>query len=192
MIVWIKISFFCLIPIGIYGFVRVHRLYKKIFKNEIVVEFFLDNTEIDFELPSTGYYSIWQKGEFFKRSFVDKYKLQLINLDSNIAVRLYGSLMRPNSNNMKTAEMELFWFKSSVGTYKLSLINGGSITRAESLLTNPLVLNNSRSSRSKSSIQVRKSAFPGASLIFILLILFSFFCVLGGFVFGLLADRIFV
>ena len=191
MIIWIKIFFFSLIPIGIYGFVCVHRLYKKVFKNDVLVELFLDDKEVDLELPSSGYYSVWQKGELFKFSFVNKYKPQLINKNTNSIVRLHYSVMRPNSNNFKTAEMELFWFKAHSGNYKLKLISGLSITRLESTLTSPLVLNSVRANPSPYRFQVRKSAFPGATVIFILLMLFSFFCVLGGFVFGLLADQIF-
>ena len=85
--------------------------------------------------------------------------------------------------------MELFRFSAPAGKYTLKLIPGSSISAVENSIIN--LLPAKMVDYDKYFIQVRESQPTFLVFVAIALIVLAGFCIIGGFVFGLLADQIF-
>ena len=86
--------------------------------------------------------------------------------------------------------MELFRFTALPGKYKLELTPGSSISGIENSLIN--LIPAKMVDYDKYFIQVRESQPVFLLFVGIVLIVLAGFCIIGGFVIGLLADQIFI
>lgn len=184
-----QILFFCLIPIGIITLIFSIKFVQKIFSGNIILEIPYSQKSASFILARTGIYSIWHKGQFFRKAPLDKFKPEIIDKSTGLNIRLTPSIFMPNSNNGKTARMELYRFSASPGRYVLELTEGSSISRVEKSIIRLLPVK--MVDYDKYFIQVRESQPVIHVLIGIVLLTFSGFCIIGGLVFGILADQIF-
>lgn len=184
-----QLLFFCLIPVGIVILIFSLKIAKKSFSGNIVLEIPYSQKSAEFVLSTPGSYSIWHKGQFFRKAPLREFKPEIVNKSTGLKIRLYPSLFRLNANNGKTARMKLYGFHAPAGNYTLTLAEGSSISGMEDkfirLLPAKMVDYN------KYFIQVRESQPAFIGLIGVVLIALSAFCIIGGLVIGILADQIF-
>jgi len=184
-----QLLLFCLIPVGIILLIFSIKLTKKTFSGNIILEIPYSRKSAEFILSSPGKYSIWHKGQYFRKAPLDEFKPEIIDQATGLKIRLSSLLLRPNSNNGKTARMELFRFTAPAGKYTLLLTEGSSISGIENSLIG--LVNAKMVDYDKYFIQVRESQSLFIVLIGIVLIVLSGLCMIGGLVFGILADQIF-
>ena len=184
-----QILFFCLIPVGIITLIFSIKFVQKVFSGNIILEIPYKQKSAEFNIDKPGIYSIWHKGQFFRKAPLNEFKPEIIDKSTGLNIRLTPSIFRPNSNNGKTARMELYRFSASPGRYVLELAEGSSISRAENSIIRLLPVK--MVDYDKYFIQVRESQPIVHVLIGIILLIFAGFCIIGGLVFGILADQIF-
>ncbi len=181
--------FFCLIPVGIVILIFSIKLLKISFSGDIMLEIPYTQKSAEFILTKPGNYSIWHKGQFFRKAPLDEFKPEITDKSTGRKIKLSSSLFRPNSNNGKTARMELYRFYATAGNYVLELAEGSSISDVENHIIR--LLPAKMVDYDKYFIQVRESQSLFHILIGIVLIILAGLCMIGGLVFGILADQIF-
>ena len=184
-----QILFFSLIPVGIIILIFSIKLVKKTFSGNIILEIPYSQKSSEFIINQAGIYSIWHRGQYFRKAPVGKFRPEIINKSTGTKIRLYSSLFRPNSNDGRTARMELFRFSIQPGEYFLNLTEGSSISGIEKSLINLLPAKNA--DPAKYFIQIRESQSRFTLLAVIIFIVLSGFCIIGGAVIGILANQIF-
>ena len=184
-----QVLFFCLIPVGIIILIFSIKFVQKTFSGNIILEIPYSQKYAEFILDKPGTYSIWHKGQFFRKAPLDEFKPEIINKSTGLKIRLTSFLLRPNSNNGKTARMELYRFYASTGRYIMELTEGSSISGAENIFIRLIPVK--MVDYDKYFIQIRESQPVFHVLIGIVLITLGGLCMIGGLVFGILADQIF-
>lgn len=187
-LILIRILFFCLIPIGIFILIKAIQLLRKAFNGKVILVIpYLQNGE-QFSVTKAGNFSVWQKGQMFKRTPVDKFKLHIYEASTNEEINLNFSLLRPQTNNFSTGRMELYRFYAPVGNYKMEFREGSNISKLESAIGNIIPL--SPADLSKYFIEIRESQSQLITLLAIPMLLVGVFGAVAGLVLGLLADQI--
>ncbi|MCI0474543.1 MAG: hypothetical protein L0Y76_13275 [Ignavibacteria bacterium] len=184
-----QVLFFCLIPIGIIILIFSIRSVKKTFSGKIIVEIPYSQKSSEFTLAGPGNYSVWHKGTFFRKAPLDEFKPEILSKSTGLKIRLYPSLFRPNSNNGRTARMELYRFSAPEGKYVLELNPGSSISGTENSIID--LIPAKMVDYDKYFIQIRESQPLIHLLMGIVLIALAGICMIGGLVFGILAGQIF-
>jgi len=184
----IQLFFFCLIPVGVFILIRAIRLVKKSFSGDILLEIPFSGKISDFEITKSGVYSIWHKGQVFRKAPLHLFKPSVRNSTSSEELALIPSVFRPNTNNGRIGRTELFRFSAAAGKYQLKLMEGSSITQCERAISNlfplkPVDLGNY-------FIQIRESQPLYYVVIGILLLILAGFLIIGGLVSGILADQL--
>jgi len=183
-----QIFFFCLIPAGVFILITAIKLARKSFNGDIILEIPFQRKISNFEISKSGVYSIWHKGPIFRKAPLNKFRPLIMNEVMKEEITLIPSIFRPNSNNGITGSMELFRFSVPVGKYQLELREGSSVTKAEHVISGlfPLKMVDIENYY----IQVRESQPFYYVVIGILLISLSGLLIIGGLVFGILADQL--
>jgi hypothetical protein len=181
--------FFALIPIGIIILIFSVRIVRKTFSGEIILEIPYTRKSAEFSLTHPGKYSVWHKGQYFRKAPLDEFEPVITNKSTGERTRLFHSVFRPNANNGMTARMELYRFSAPAGDYLLELDEGSSISAVENTIIsfNPA----SEVDHDRYFIQIRESQPFFIGFIGVILIAFAGFCIIGGLVLGILADQIF-
>jgi hypothetical protein len=179
-----RFLFFALIPIGVVVLIMAIRLLKKSLAGNIISEVPFAQKVSFFRLKEPGVYSIWQKGQFFRKLPVDQFRPVVFNNVTEEKVSLFPSIFRPNSNDGTTFKMELFRFTTGPGMYRMELTEGSSISGVEKFISR--IFPAKKADLSQYYIQVRESQ-PFIFVIFgILMLCLSGFMMIGGLVFGIL------
>jgi len=184
-----QILFFSLIPFGIILLIFSIKLIHNTFSGTIVHEVPYSLKSSEFNISAGGYYSVWHKGPFFRKAPVADYKPVVTNASTGENIRLTHSIFRPNSNDGRSARMELYRFYAPEGRYIFNLAEGSSITKAEKKLID--LTPAKRVDPDKYFIQVRESQSRLVLAAGIILITLSGLCIIGGLVLGILAKQIF-
>lgn len=184
-----KILFFCLIPLGIIMLILSIKMVRKTFSGNIILEIPFTMKSAQFRLPVPGTYSIWHKGQFFRKAPLDEFRPVIIDRSTSEEIKLHSLLFRPNANNGKTARMEIFRFTAPAGDYVLTLAEGSSISALENSVISRMPVK--MVDYNKYFIQVRESQPFIIGVAGIVLIAISGFFIIGGLVIGILADQIF-
>jgi hypothetical protein len=164
-------------------------LVRMSFSGKVLLELPFKQKSATFEITQPGVYAIWQKGQYFKKLPVDKFKPEIYNQATKEKIALSPSLFRPNSNDGITVKIELFRFSAEPGTYIIDLAAGSSITKLESVLSS--LFPAKKADIDKYYILVRESQPFYYVIIGIPLIVISGLLMIGGLVIGILADQIF-
>ncbi len=183
-----RIAFFCLVPIGIFVLVKTIQLLKHVFSGDILVEIPFTQKETVFKITKPGVYAIWQKGQLFQRTPIDKFKLELTIEPSGEEVALPKSFFSPHLNSMDTARMEMNRFSADSNTYKLRITEGTSVTLFEKQFSKLFPTKNL--DYAKYFIQVRESRPVYYIIAAIPLFTLSAFCMIGGLVAGFMTPNI--
>ena len=183
-----RILFFCVVPVGIVILIKTIKMLKGVFNGRVIAEIPFTQKEILFDITMPGIYAIWQKGQLFKRTPVDKFRLELYEVSQSKTVSLQRSFFSPHLNGMDTGRMEMYRFSAERGSYRLVLVEGTSISVFENLLTKmipakPVDYN-------QYFIQVRESRPVYYIIAAIPLFTLSAFCMIGGLVAGFMAPDI--
>ena len=184
-----QVFFFSLIPLGIIILLLSLKFIQKAFSGRIILEIPYSQKSAEFTLTDAGTYAIWHKGQYFRMAPLDEFKPEIIDKSTGLNLKLSSFILRPNTNNGKTARMEIARFSASPGNYVLQLSEGSSITGVEQSLIRLLKIK--MVDYDKYFIQVRESRPVLHVLIGILLITIAGLCIIGGLVTGILADQIF-
>ncbi len=184
-----QILLFSLIPIGIIILLLSLKFVQKALSGRIILEIPYSQKSAEFTLSEPGTYAVWHKGQYFRRAPLDEFKPEIIDRSTGLSLRLSSFILRPNTNNGKTARMEIARFSASPGKYVLQLSEGSSITGVEQSLIRHLKIK--MIDYDKYFIQVRESRPVLHVLIGILLITVAGLCIIGGLVGGILHDQIF-
>lgn len=188
-ILYIRIFFFCLMPIGAFILYKGIMILRKSLNGKVMLEMpYLQQTG-EFTISKSGVYSIWQKGEVFRKTPLDQFSTHVYDKVNQQEIILSYSLMSPRSNDFSTGRMEIYTFHVKPGVYELRLEDGSSVSNVASLVSNLLPLPSV--DLSKYFIQVRESQSQWVTLLGIPITLAGAFGVIGGFVLGLLADQLF-
>ena len=181
--------FFCMIPLGILILIFSIRILQKCFSGDIILEIPYSRKSAELTIPKSGYYSIWHKGQFFRKAPLDEFIPEITNKSTGEKIKLSSLLLRPNTNNGKTARMELFRFSAPAGKYTMELAEGSSINVVENTLLRLLPVK--MVDYDKYFIQIRETKPVFQILIGIVLTVIAGLLIICGFVFGILADQIF-
>jgi len=188
-VVVLRIIFFCLIPIGIFILIKIIRFVKKSFIGEIILEIPFTQKNARFVITKAGIYSIWQQGQYLRKMPVDKFSPLVQNELTMERVKLTPSVFRPNSNDGITFKMELFRFSASEGKYRIEITEGSSVSKIESIISS--LVPAKMIDYDKYYIQIRESQPFYFVIIGILLLILAAFLIIGGLVFGILANQVF-
>ena len=178
-----RFIFFALIPIGVIVLILAIRLVKKSFAGNVISEVPYAQKVSFFRIKESGVYSIWQKGQYFRKLPVDQFRPVVYN-EMGDGISLSPSLFRPNSNDGITFKMELFRFTAGPGMYRMELTEGSSISGVERFISR--IFPAKKADLSKYYILVRESQPFFFVIIGILLLCLSGFMMIGGLVFGIL------
>jgi len=181
--------FFCLIPVGILLLILSIKFVRKTFSGNIILEIPYTQKSAEFTLTRPGNYSIWHRGQFFRKAPLDEFRPEIISRSTGLDMKLNSSLFRPSSNNGRTARMELFRFSAPAGEYTLQLSEGSSISGVENSLIRLLPVK--MVDYEKYFIQIRETRPIFQMLIGIALLTISGLLIIGGLVIGILSDQIF-
>ncbi len=186
-IIYWRILFFCLIPIGIFLLVKGIRLVQKSLGGTVLLEIpYLQKTG-QFTVLKAGYFSIWQKGSLRKRTPINQFKPYIFNEQTNELLKLSFSLMRPQVKGFSVGRMAICSFFALPGNYRLELREGSSVSKLEGLLANVVPVG--KIDLAKYFVQVRASQFFLFTFLAVILIVLGAFGIIGGLVLGLLADQ---
>ncbi len=184
-----RILLFCLIPPGALILYHGIKILRKSFNGKVMLEMpYLQKTG-EFTIENGGIYSIWQKGETFKKTPIDQFSTHVYEKVSQQEINLNYSLMSPRSNDFSTGRMEIYTFYATPGVYELRLQDGSSASILGGLVSNFIPLPSV--DLGKYYVQVRESQSQWMTLLGIPITLLGAFGVIGGFVLGLLADQLF-
>jgi hypothetical protein len=183
-----RILFFCLVPVGFFILVKTIRMLKGIFNGRILVEIPFTQKEVKFEVTTPGVYAVWQKGQLFRRTLVDKYILELVKDPSGKQVSLPRSFFNPHVNGFDNARIEMNRFSAQAGYYRLILKEKSGASIFEGLFyrlfpARPV-------DYTQYFIQVRESRPVYYMIAAIPLFALTGFCIIGGFVAGFMAPSI--
>lgn len=183
-----RIFFFCLVPAGIFILVKTIRMLRGVFSGEVVAEIPFTQKEVTFDITRPGIYAIWQKGQLFRRTPIDKFELKLNEVTSGKNIPLPRSFFSPYINGFDTGRMEMNRFTAESGNYRLTIAEGNSASLFEKLVLS--VLPAKPVDYSQYFIQVRESRPIYYILAAIPLITLCAFCIIGGMVAGFMAPNI--
>jgi hypothetical protein len=178
-----------MIPAGILILILSIKILQKNFSGNIILEIPYSRKSTELIITESGYYSIWHKGQFFRKAPLDEFRPEITNKSTGEKIKLSSLLLRSNTNNGKTARMELFRFSAPAGKYVLELAAGSSINLAENALLRILPVK--MVDYDKYFIQIRETIPVFYVLVGIVLAAIAGLCMIGGLVFGILADQIF-
>lgn len=188
-ILYIRIFFFCLMPIGAFILYHGIMILRKSLHGKVMLEMpYLQKTG-EFTILKSGIYSVWQKGELFRKTPLDQFSTHIYDKVNQQEINLIYSLMSPRSNDFSTGRMEIYTFHAKPGVYELRIKDGSSVSNVGSFVSKLLPLPSV--DLSKYFIQVRESQSQLFTLLGIPITLAGAFGVIGGFVLGLLADQVF-
>ena len=184
----LRVLFFCLTPLGIFILIKGITLIRKAFNGKILLEVpYLENGG-EFSITEAGNFSVWQKGELFKRTPVDKFKVRIFKAVTNEEIKLNTSLLSPRTNDFSTGRMELYRFFAPAGNYKIIFQQGSNVSGLESIIGSVLPIQ--PVNLSKYFIQIREAQPQINSLIAIPMILFGILGTVGGIILGVLAEQV--
>lgn len=184
----LKILFFCLIPIGIFILVKAIQILSKTFNGKVLLEIPYLQGSGNFCVTKAGNFSVWQKGQMFKKTPIDKFRLHIYEKSIKEEIKLNPSFLRPQTNNFSTGRMEVFRFYAPIGNYEIEFGEGSNVSKLESLIGNIIPLESA--DLSKYFIEIRESQPQIITFLAIPMILIGIFGAVGGLVLGLLADQI--
>lgn len=187
IITLMRIVLFCLIPAGIFLLIKTIRMLKKTFNGKVMAEIPFTQKETTFHLPEKGIYAIWQKGQLFRKTPVDKFEMQLSRESDGEGVVLNTSLLRPNMNGFETGRMEMKRFYAERGDYKLLFRESSESSSFEQVFSE--LFPGKMVDYDKYFIQVRESGPAYQMFLAIPMFLLSGFLIIGGFVCGLLLPQ---
>ena len=163
-------------------------MIKGVFNGEVIAEIPFTQKEITFNITRPGVYAIWQKGQLFRRTPVDKFQLKLNKIPSGEVVSLPKSFFSPYLNGMDTGRMEMNRFSAQSGSYQLTIVEGTSVSIFEKIALS--LVPAKPVDYSQYFIQVRESRPVYYMLAAIPLFTLSAFFILGGLVAGFMAPSI--
>jgi len=184
----LRILFFCLIPIGIVALITGIKLVRKSFYGNILFEIPYSQKIGQFSVLKAGTFSIWQKGQLFKRAPFDRFRPHIYNELTNEELQTSFSLFGLRSNGFSTGRTEIFTFYAPIGNYKIELKEGTSVPKIQVLISKILPFD--PFDLTKYFIQIRETQPKIFVFLAIPIIFFGVFGIIGGFVLGLLADKI--
>lgn len=186
-IMYWRILFFCLIPIGVFLLVKGIRFLQKSLNGRVLLEMPYLQANGQFTIVKAGYFSIWQKGSLMKRTPIDQFRPAVYNELTKESLKISLSMMRPQVNSFSKGRIQIGTFHAQPGNYRLQIEKGSSVSKLESLLAGVIPLPGI--DLTKYSIEVRTSQSPVFIFLAIPLILLGTFGIIGGLVLGLLADQ---
>ncbi|MGE9312254.1 hypothetical protein ACLOAU_11430 [Niabella sp. CJ426] len=187
-IVYWRILFFCLIPIGVFFLVKGIRLMRKSLNGVVLLEIPYLQKAGQFTVAKAGHFSIWQRGSLMKRTPIDQFRPSVYNERTSEPLKLSFSVMRLQVNSFSVGRIQIYGFYAQPGDYRLQLEDGTSVSKLESLVAKVVPLPGI--DLAKYFIEVRTSQSPVFIFLAIPLILLGAFGIIGGLVLGLLADQI--
>lgn len=187
-VLW-PLFFFSLVPVGIFLLVTSVRLLKKRFLGQVMIELPYTQKKGEFELIREGTYSVWHKGDLFRKAPLEHFRPVIRNRASQEEMELIASLFRPNAGNVRTGRMELFRFYAPAGKYTVELTEGSSISWIENRIIRWFPFK--KVDQEEYFIQVRESQPQYVTMAAIFLAAIGGVLIIGGFVMGLLSPQIF-
>jgi hypothetical protein len=188
-IILIRILFFCLIPIGVFILVKGIKLTRKSFHGALLLEMPYLQTSGQFSVAEGGDFSIWHKAPLLKRTPLDQYKPHLYNSVTNEELPVSKSYSGMQTSDFSDGRMEIFTFVAPVGNYTLKLEDGTSLSGIQSVIANAVPSGNL--DLSKHFVQIRKTQPQIFAFLAIPITILGAGGIIGGLVFGLLADQLF-
>ena len=173
-IILLRILFFCLVPLGVFFIFKGIQLARKAFSGAILLEIPYNQRTGQFSIPTSGAFTIWQKGRLQKRPRVTNIQPIIRHTVTQQEVPLYSVRSQVSSNNGSVGRVQIFSFDAQAGSYTLQLVESAGFDKPVDL--------------SKYFIQVSERQ-PSYYIVFgVLLILLGAFTAMGG-MGGMFAPR---
>ena len=185
---YIRILFFCLIPIGIFVLIKGIKLMRRSFNGKVLLEIPFSQLNGQFYVSKGGTFSVWQKGKLLKRTPVDKVRPFIYRESTKEELKLNYSLLSPRTNDFSTGRMELFTFYAPIGNYKVELKEGTSLFGFQNVISKAMP--STVIDKTEFSIQIRESQPQIFTFMAIPMLILGMGGIIGGFVLGILADQI--
>lgn len=176
-----------LVPVGIIILIFSIKLVRPTYSGNVITEIPYTQKTSEFMLDKPGNYSIWQKGQFFRKAPLDQFRPEITEISTGNRIELSSRLFRPNANNGRKARMEIFRFSAMPGKYLLELKEGSSISGAEKRVIG--IIPARTVDYDQYFIQVRESQSFLLSLAGIALMVLGGLCITGGMVSGILSFK---
>jgi hypothetical protein len=173
---------------GIYILIKTIRMLKGVFSGEVIAEIPFTQKEVTFDIVKPGIYAIWQKGQLFRKTPVDKFQLKLNKIPSRETVSLPRSFFSSHINGMDTGRTEMNRFSAESGSYRLTIVEGTSVSVFEKIALSFVPAK--PVDYSQYFIQVRESRPVYYIIASIPLFTLSAFLIIGGVVGGFMAPDI--
>jgi len=188
-ILFYRIFFFCLVPAGIFILVKGIQLISKAFNGVLLLALPFTQKSGAFKVVQTGNHAIWQRGQLRRRTPVDEFRPQIVDLRNGDILPLNKSVFTARSNDFSTGRMEMFSFYATKGKYELQLVPGSSVSGLQKVLGKVVPLK--MVDPEKYFIEIRESQSQFLTMLGIPMILLGVFTTIGGLVVGILAHKIF-
>lgn len=169
--------------LGLYLFRVTYKLFRKLFYAKVIAVLPLDREgPLAFDLTEPyRIYGIWLKGRWLKKNPLTNFKPQIVNAITNEIVHLHKTFLGANSNNMKDAYVQLFWFKAEAGSYIFEKTNNSSLSSLSTIFNDKLIQTKvSQFNLHDFSFELREDLHPVFFLGLIFSILASLMFTLGG------------
>jgi len=189
-IIYYRILFFTLIPVGIFILIKGIKQLRKCFYGNLLLELPYLNKSGRFEVLKAGTHSIWFKGQLYRRIPSDQFRPIVFSVETGKEVDLHYSFFAPSIHGFGDGRVEVLMFKAEIGQYRIELQEGSSIPKLLSGLAK-LTRVIKPIDEDKFFIQVRESQPRILTLLGVPIILIGVGGIIGGFVVGLLADQLF-
>jgi hypothetical protein len=163
-------------------------MLKGVFNGKVIAEIPFTQKEVVFDINRAGVYAIWQKGQLFRRTPVDKFQLKINKLPGGEEISLPRSFFSPFLNGMDTGRMEMNRFSVESGSYRLTIVEGTNVSLFEKIASS--IIPAKPVDYKQYFIQVRESRPVYYMLAAIPLFTLSGFCMIGGLVAGFMAPNI--
>lgn len=182
-----RILMFACVSAGIYFLVRAIRMLRKTFNGKLIIEIPFTQKKTAFRIEAKGVYAIWQKGQLFRKTPVNEFKLSLTNQLTGEEIRLRPTWFRVYSNGWDTGRTELKKFSAESGTYNLDITASNNDHQVEKFLTNLIPIK--AVDEDKYFIEVRESQPVYYMLFAIPVMALSGLMIIAGFIGGLVGAE---
>lgn len=189
-IVFHRILFFSLIPIGIILLIKGIKLVRKSFFGTVLLNLPYLKQSGTFTITTPGKHAIWYKGPLYRKIPSDKFRPRIFDAGLNIEIDTSFSIIESYVNGFSEGRIEAFTFDAPAGNYRMELAEGGEVPALLKFMSK-IIPDIRKVDLEKFYVQVRQSQPRYYAFLAILLILLGAFGIIGGLVLGILADKIF-
>jgi hypothetical protein len=188
MVLFVRLVFVALVPLGVFVLVKAIKLIRATFFGDIVAEAKLSQEQADLLLPVEGLYAIWLKGGRLQVPAVQSLRPAIWEKTTKVLVQLDPTVGLVRAHGSEGYRVQLFTFSAPAGSYTLDMGELPAAGKSSGALASLFSSNASDPSTLVAQVRATKPFYYG--VLGILLCVVSGFLLLGGIIGSILADKI--